>query len=165
MGAIVTGLLTRVNNTDSGKLTRNRMASAALLMVCMGRGMNAQNNPAATPPAEERRDKCQMLGSCNNEPKRRICSCSRILWCSGMYRLKNDLRLILGKEQLRKTRYYIENNSNRFFNLSRLLLKGIYRAYRDNRFSPGYSAYPPVPRITTGLAAMRSSAGFDTLPG
>ena len=55
MGGIVTGFDIQTNPTDIGKLQRIRIAAAAAMIICEGRGINAIKRPTKNAIETERR--------------------------------------------------------------------------------------------------------------
>lgn len=54
----MTGLLTQTVATETGRLTCKKMAAAAAINICVGKGIKAINRPVAIAPAKERRLRC-----------------------------------------------------------------------------------------------------------
>src|SRR5581483_4120723 len=67
---MVSGLVYQVQTMATGRFTRNSTATRAAPIICKGPGIKAQNRPAATPPATERRFKRHRPGCWSAEPKK-----------------------------------------------------------------------------------------------
>jgi hypothetical protein len=73
---MVSGLVYSVVSSATGRLTRNSTATMPAPSICSGPGISPQNMPAATPPAAERRFRCQSDGWKRASPNR----CSARTW-------------------------------------------------------------------------------------
>ena len=62
------GFVIQTNGTAIRMLTRNIIASSAAINIWNGKGINAQNNPTATAPAQEFLFICHNDGSFNTSP-------------------------------------------------------------------------------------------------
>ena len=75
---MVTGLVTHTNVTEIGRFAPTKMARAAAIIICDGRGIKAINRPIKKARVTEFRFKCQRLAPCSKLPNTFTEGCERM---------------------------------------------------------------------------------------